>query len=202
MFSKFVDSVRSYDTYEWKKTNNIEAKKLNMYLYMLGMDYFCNRYINEITTGSSTDVIVGSEDVKVILETKLQNEKKIINSITPDDIYTLNINGYMIAFSFPVFGANVSELGNTFLSNYPEYDFFACMSLGNKESQFQFRSCSNDLDLGVYVAAPLNGGGHPKAAGCPVPETMIDNIMNMIIDHLSSIESKDSVLNTTNADTE
>lgn len=195
LFSKFVDAVRSYDTYEWKKTNNISAKKLNMYMYMLGMDYFCNKYIEEITSGTATDIIIGSDDVKVILETKLQNEKNIINAITPEDIYTLNINGFTIAFTFPIFGANVSEFGNTFLAKYPQYDFFASISFGNKESTLQFRSCKDDLNLGLYIAAPLGGGGHPKAAGCPVPENITTSIMDMVVNFLSNIESKSDIMN-------
>ena len=47
---KFVELVRQYDTWEWKnKYNNIDAKKLNDLLYILGREKFVNLILKKIT---------------------------------------------------------------------------------------------------------------------------------------------------------
>ena len=47
---------------------------------------------------------------------------------------------------------------------HPEYDFMVSFDLSNYGT-FQFRTIKNDINLGGSIAAPLGGGGHPKAAG-------------------------------------
>lgn len=188
LLSLFVDTVRSYDTYEWKQTNNIDAIKLNKFFWFIGMDLFCNRYIDALKKNDNTeDIILADGDLKYIINSKIELEKKIIDSITPADVFTFNVRGYKVAFSFPIFGASASELGNQFLTRYaPEYDIFVSMSITNDRGTFQFRTIRPDLNLGKDIAIPLGGGGHPKAAGAPVPEFIVTEIIDMVINHLNS----------------
>lgn len=183
--AEFVDTIRSYDTYEWKETNNINAKKLNTLFTLLGMERFCEQYIKRITTDESSDII-SIEDIKFV-EAKLENEQRIIDSVTPDDVYHIDIHGLKTAFVLGGFGVNVSELSYQFLTKYPEFDVFASFSLW-RGGEFQFRTIRDDLDIGKDIAAPIGGGGHPKAAGAPLGEEIREHIVNMLINKMNSVE--------------
>lgn len=180
---KLVDTIRSYDTYEWKQTNNLEAKKLNTLFYLMGINNFCERYVsriikNEITTCS--DILLVDNDLKFVIDEKIRREQKIINCITPDDICELNVKGYKVAFSFPVIGASVSELGNQFLIKYPEYDIFMGFHVNNNDGiSVSFRSIKEDVDVSK-IASMIGGGGHIKAAGASLNNYLKDIIINTI----------------------
>lgn len=183
--AEFVDTIRSYDTYEWKETNNINAKKLNTLFTLLGMERFCEQYIKRITTDDSSDII-SIEDIKFV-EAKLENEQRIIDSITPDDVYHTEVNGFKTAFALGGFGVNVSELSHQFLTKYPEFDIFANFTLFSGGGLFSFRTIRDDLDIGKDIAVPIGGGGHPKAAGAPLGEEIREHIVNMLINKMNSV---------------
>ena len=181
----FVDTVRSYDTYEWKETNNIHAKKLQTLFILLGMERFCEQYIKRITSDKYKDIsdMVSIEDIKFV-DAKLENEQRIIDSITPDDVYHMNIRGLNTAFILGSFGAPISELAYQFLHKYPDFDMFAGFNLW-RGGEFSFRCIREDLDLGKDIALPLGGGGHPMAAGASISEELRDKIVDLIFAELN-----------------
>lgn len=179
VLSSLVFAIRSYDTYEWKSTNNMTAKKLQTLFFMLGMENFCNRYIERITENiiPSTDLI-GKHDLEFI-DAKLMQEQKTIDSITKECVVDCKIFDYNAAFlMFPV-GANISEVAYQFLKKYPEYDVFASFTLA-RGGEFSFRTQREDINVGL-LAERINGGGHPKASGAPVPESIKELFLNKLI---------------------
>lgn len=180
-----VDKIRLWDTYEWKKVNDIVARKLNIFFKFIGMEIFCDRYIKELIDGDKTDPILADGDLRFVIDQKIETENQVIDSITPDDMFTLDIRGHKTAFTFPVYGCDVSEFGNRFLEKFPEYDMFAYMGISNQKGFFSFRTTKEDFDTGKEIAVPIGGGGHPKASGAPIPEDIVFNIVNMAFDHLN-----------------
>lgn len=184
ILGELVDTIRSYDTYEWKQTNNLKAKKLNTLFYLMGIDNFCERYINRIIKNeirTSSDVLLVDDDLKFVIDEKIRREQKIINCVTPDDICELNIKGYKVAFSFPIIGASVSELGNQFLIKYPEYDIFMGFQVNNNEGiSISLRSIKDNIDVSK-IASMIGGGGHIKAAGASLNTYLKDTIINTIV---------------------
>lgn len=185
LLSEFVDTVRSYDTYEWKNTDNITARKLQILYTLLGMEIFCEYYIKRIMNDDSSDLIK-NEDSKFI-DAKLDNEQRIIDSVTPDDVYHITVRGYKTAFTLGGFGINVSELAHQFLNKYKEFDIFASFSLW-RGGEFSFRTIRDDLDLGKDISTPIGGGGHPKASGAPLGDELRNEILNMLINHINKPE--------------
>jgi oligoribonuclease NrnB/cAMP/cGMP phosphodiesterase (DHH superfamily) len=180
--AEFVDAVRSYDTYEWKSTDNMVAKKLQILFSLLGMEIFCNYYINRFINDDSR-YIIKDEDSKFV-NAKLDNEQRIIDSITPDDVFHIDIRGYKTAFTLGGFGVNTSELAHQFLNKYKEFDIFVSFSLW-RGGEFQFRTLRDDLDLGKDIATPIGGGGHPKASGAPLGDELRDEILKILINKLN-----------------
>lgn len=180
--AEFVDSVRSYDTYEWKATNNITAKKLQTLFTLLGLDTFCKCYVEKFVTDKSYDII-SAEDIKFV-NAKLDNEQRIIDSVTPNDVYQFELRGLKCAFTLGGFGVNISELSYQFLSKYPEFDMFVGFNLW-KGGEFSFRCIRDDLDLGKDIASPIGGGGHPKAAGAAIDEDFREEIVQMLLNYMN-----------------
>lgn len=184
LFSDLVDNIRSYDTYEWKEKDNITAKKLQTLFFLLGMDRFCARYINRIKNEDNTSNydIIDSTDMEFI-DAKLEAEKRVIDSIGVDDVYDVSVKGLRAAFILSSAGANISELSHQFLSKHPEFDMFIGFSF-YRGGEYSFRCIRDDLDTGADIAAPIGGGGHPKASGAPIPEEVRNNIISILISNI------------------
>lgn len=171
----FVDTVRSYDTYEFKETNNIIARQLQVLFVLLGMDRFCNKYISKLmAVGPNTHMemkdlkkeLISENDMEFV-SAKLDNEKNIIDTFTPDNVVTLYAKGFKIAFIYWPSYANTSELCNRFLEKYKDYDIFITFTLNDHGGEFSLRTLRENIKLGEDICNNMGGGGHPKAAGFP-----------------------------------
>lgn len=179
LIEKFVDTVRSYDTWEWKSTNNILAKKLNALLYLLGMDRFCNRYTTRLAdTNNGYDLIIPSD--MEFVDAKLSNEQDAIDKFDDKRIIPINVRNMHGALLIGNIGANFSDFGNQFCENHPEYDFICKFTL-NDYGRYEFRCTRDDINLGEVLAAPMGGGGHPKAAGAIMSEESRFDIIDIIV---------------------
>lgn len=164
VLQELVDLIRSYDTYEWKDTNNTNAKKLQTLFWLLSMDRFCNRYIDIIRGSYPGNIgnVFNRADLDFI-EAKLENEQKSIdrfmstclNPNNPQDpVYSVYVRGYSCAFTVSTLGANVSELGYQFLHDHPEFDLFIQYSL--QTNTFQIRATTESgLNTGNLLRNPL-----------------------------------------------
>lgn len=192
LLSQLVENIRSYDTFEFKETGNIMAKKLQILFFLLGMDKFCDKYILRIKeTNDGTDLITPTD--MDFVDAKIEAEQKIIDSITPADIYDINIRGYRTAFLMTPTGANISELSYQFLQRYPEFEIFASFTLA-RGGEFSFRTQLEDLNLGDVIAAPIGGGGHPKASGAPVQKYIKDLLLSELVANMNGIYDKSKSL--------
>ena len=180
LLDKLIDTIRSYDTFEWKETNNLDAKKLNILFSLLGMEVFCNEYIARVNSDDTSDDIITDGDIKFV-NAKIDYEQRIIDGVTPDDVYRVSVNGLKTAFILGGMGVNVSELAHQFLTKYPDdFDMFASFNLW-RGGEFQFRTIKDDLDIGKDVAALIGGGGHPKAAGAPLGDEIRHELLKLLI---------------------
>lgn len=190
MFHQLVDTIRSYDTYEWKKTNNLEAKKLQTLFHLMGLEAFCEYYENALINYQLKDVsfpmpapieLIDRAFIPII-ENQLKQEQELINDfIEYGTVYPINIKGYNVALVLGVKGgANISELAVQYLNQHPEFDIMGIyMPYYNTIS---FRCVRNDINIGEEICAPIGGGGHPKAAGV----ILTDAIENAITAAFSS----------------
>ena len=77
---------------------------------------------------------------------------------------TINYRGYKGLLGYNL--GNTSILGNTFLVENPDYDFYMDI---NYRGNFSLRS-NNKLDVSKMAAEIGNGGGHPNASGGKIKE--------------------------------
>lgn len=176
---KFVDTVRAYDTFEFKQTGNMEAKRLQVLFQLLGMENFCKRYITLIN-GEISNTLINDHDMEFV-SAKINAEQERIDTFGLADIIDCNVRGHRTAFVLGTFGMNFSELAYQFLNKFKQYDIFAGFSFADG-GVFSFRTIKEDLDLGSEIAAPIGGGGHPPAAGAPI----CDELRDIFVDYLIS----------------
>ena len=170
----FQDTVRSYDTWEWKTTGNMLAKQLQTLFYLLGMDKFCKYYVDFLKFSYDPHLI--SDSHMMFVESRIEQEQRAIDDfITGNNYYDMNVAGYKTAFVLGSRGANVSEMCNQWLLKHPEYDIM-CVYLPY-DNTFSFRTVRDDINLGEDICKPIGGGGHPKAAGAPMSEEDIKTII-------------------------
>lgn len=179
----FADTIRSYDTYEFKTTNNQMAKDLMTLFTLLGMEEFCRYYYYFLLANDKARYII-SDGQMVFVKAKLDAEKRTIESITPDDVNTVYIRGHKTALLTKSVYANVSELAYVFLHKYTEYDMFIAASLANG-GKFEIRTIRDDLDTGKEIASLAGGGGHPKASGAPISQKTMDTFISNLVDQLN-----------------
>lgn len=201
---KFVNAVRSYDTFEFKSVENPDAIKLNKLFSILGMSAFCSTYEAllriENPKGNTrfSSVIdasndIGDEPIGIINPTlefvvdnslKLEREKidRVIDGIERRCMHfdaTIDDKKCIIFNLIP--DLNMSDLGAEYLTAHPEYDVFIWFDLNRKG--YSIRSIRNDVDVSK-IASRLGGGGHPRASGAAMSQKVIDDFKSKIIENL------------------
>lgn len=194
LVGKLIDSIRAYDTFEFKQTGAIIPKQLNTLFYMLGFDNFYIRYMDRILNMNSNEVI-DPQDM-MFVKARMDNEQAIIAKFIKDTvdptkqqiIFPIEINNIKVAFTYGAKGASISELGYQWLLEHPEFDAIASIMLGDKIS-FSFRAVKDDVNVNELLAIPLGGGGHPKAAGAELSEEFAGRLLYLIMNELYKANS-------------
>jgi len=167
----FTEVVRKYDTWLWKtKYNDNKPKMWNDLFYIMGRDNFINEMTNRIIINNFkfTDT-----DLKLLEYKQLEIDRYIESkskNIIEKDILNYKA-GIVFAESYH------SELGNKLAENNPHLDFIVLI---NPSTAISYRGVKDNIDLGKDIASIYNGGGHPKAAGSPLPEGLREQIIELI----------------------
>lgn len=179
----FVDTVRSYDTYEWKETNNLLAKQLQTLFILLGMETMSHRYLGKILS-KDDGPLIDVHDMEFV-EARLNREQRVIDNFIENsehNVIPLDICGFKAVFTVNVSFVGVSELAYQFLIKHPEIDCFISYDLGT--NAFSFRSAKDGVNTSQRLALPLGGGGHPRASGACLGEefknTMVDHVLQYL----------------------
>ena len=184
-FTKLVDTIRSYDTYEWKKTGNQEAKNLMALFSLLGMENFCKRYREMITAGINDGDSLITENDMLFVQAKLDREQRIIDKFGTDRVIPLKLAGYRVAFTVNVDFVNVSELAYQFLTKFgDEFDVFISFSLSTGNFAIRALDVEGGPNTQEKIAVPLGGGGHPPASGARISDEVKDEIIQKITKYL------------------
>jgi oligoribonuclease NrnB/cAMP/cGMP phosphodiesterase (DHH superfamily) len=167
----FVQIVKKYDTWLWKeKYNDDTPKKWNDLLYIYGRERFIEK-IREKLDNNTT--MLDMTDI-TLLELNQEKIDRYINDKSKL-VIEKEIQGYKAGIVFAEMYH--SELGNTLAERNPQLDFIVLI---NPSTSISYRCVKNTVDLGKDIAAIYGGGGHPKAAGSPLPINLREAIIEMI----------------------
>jgi len=167
----FVELVRRYDTYDWKKLNDLKSKELNDLFLILGTNRFYKDYdiINDKLFGNR-NALETKENFLIGLQQETTGNyiKGKLENIIP-----YKFKDYNVAV---VYAENYSsELGNTLLDIHPEFDFVAIIDIAGGIS---FRG-NGKVNL-TEIAQSFGGGGHFDASGCPLDTKIQTKILDSI----------------------
>ncbi|MED1205012.1 DHH family phosphoesterase [Heyndrickxia acidicola] len=162
---QFVELVRLYDTWEWEKNQNLEAKRLNDLFYMFSIEEFEEKMLNKLR--------MQGEFCFDELETKLLDieENRVERYIRGKkrEVYQALIHNYNAGVVHAE--SYHSELGNELSKEFPHLDYIAIIMAGRKK--ISFRTIHDHVDVSE-IAGEYGGGGHKKASGCQLtPEAFV-----------------------------
>lgn len=160
-FSEYVELVRQYDTWDWEKKKNVNAKRLNDLLFLQSIEEFEQNMIERLSKQESFSFNEFEEKLLDIEEKKTERyikrkKRELVQSFIGDKCV-----GIVYAESYH------SELGNELGKEHPHLDCIAILNMGNKK--IGFRTIHDHIDVSE-LAAKYGGGGHAKAAGCTLTQ--------------------------------
>lgn len=166
-FESFVEQVRSYDTWDWTKTGNVEAKELNSLLYIVGPRKFMDMQVDKLVGAFHNLGAVQytfNDTEKILIDMENKREEKYIQSRSEKLLtHTWTVEGkdYSVGIAFG--DQYHSTMGNQLHEKNPDLHFVAILDLnGGKAS---LRTIHDHTHVGEIAKAIAGGGGHQKAAG-------------------------------------
>lgn len=165
--SHFIELVRRWDTFEWEKIyNDIDARRMNN-LKNIYKVTFEDMFVEKI----KSDVPLFSEqDMFLILPEEERNNKYMDSKCL--EVIMKDFKGWKLGVVFA--DRCLSELGNKICKKYTEVDFAVMIDPSRSMS---IRTVK-DIDC-TELATMFKGGGHKFAAGCPYPENLKQQIIDM-----------------------
>ncbi|NPC92977.1 oligoribonuclease [Bacillus sp. WMMC1349] len=156
---QFVELVRKYDTWEWERTEDLQAKRLNDLFFMVSIDEFEEKMIRRLKENEQFSF---NEFEEKILDMEEEKIERYIRRKRREIVQTF-INGHCVGI---VYAENYhSEVGNELGKDNPHLDYIAILNPGGKK--VSLRTIHDQIDVSE-IAATFGGGGHAKASGCPL----------------------------------
>ena len=157
----FVELIRQYDTWEWEKNANERAHRLNSLLYLTSIDEFEERMVERLQGGEHFTFDDFEEKVLAMEYEKMERYLRRKKREVVQTEVSNHLAGVVYAESY------LSELGSELGKEFAHLDYIAIMNMGGR--RISFRTVHEHVDVSE-IAAKHGGGGHVKAAGCPLTE--------------------------------
>ncbi|GIN43633.1 MULTISPECIES: DHH family phosphoesterase [Bacillus] len=158
---QFVELVRLYDTWEWEQTDALEAKRLNDLFFMVSIDEFEEKMVRRL---KESDAFSFDEFEVKILDMEEEKIERYIRRKRREIVQTF-INAHCVGIVHAE--SYHSEVGNELGKTYPHLDYIAILNMGGKK--VSLRTIHDETDVSE-IAGTFGGGGHAKAAGCPLTD--------------------------------
>lgn len=175
---EIVKNTNDYDVWLWSTNGNLEAKRMNDLMYLIGIDEMLDYLHSQIKGDSIAERMKDKYDF--MLEMRDREYKHYLESSNK----SLNVCKYG-EYNVGVVMAErfISELGNDLAKLHPELDFIAIL---NMRSGLSLRGVK-DIDLGVVAKEigsklELSGGGHPKASAVSLTSDYKLNFLSNIFE--------------------
>ncbi|SCA86140.1 hypothetical protein BGLY_2317 [Bacillus glycinifermentans] len=158
---QFVELVRLYDTWEWEEAGVLEAKRLNDLFFMVSIDEFEEKMIRRL---KENDEFSFDEFEEKILDMEEEKIERYIRRKRREIVQTF-IHGHCVGIVHAE--SYHSEVGNELGKEFPHLDYIAILNMGGKKASL--RTIHDETDVSE-IAGTFGGGGHAKAAGCPLTD--------------------------------
>lgn len=170
LIKRFVEDTRAYDTWDWVKSNNVEANDLNKLFGIVGIDTYISKMVDKLRNNNKD---IFDETDKYLIELNTQEENKLIE-LSDKSLIIREKDGLKFGI---VFGNKfLSIIGNTLCNRHPELDYM--LLIDPLEKKVSLRSVRIDVSK---VAESYGGGGHKYAAGFSLNKEIFKSLLKIII---------------------
>ena len=173
-FKTYTEYVRLDDTWDWAKTNNKEATKLSDLLRIWGRDNYIENYVNFLKNNKE---FYYTPEQKYILEVEEDRTKRYLEE-TEKTMFHATLNGRKCGIVF-------AEQHRSLLGNYlaEKYSYLIdYVIIINMQQGISFRASKDDVNL-TEIASIYGGGGHKKASGAPMDNSLKREVIKLILNN-------------------
>lgn len=167
----YSELIRLSDTWDWVKTNNLEAKKLNDLHDILGRENYIEYFV-EFFKNNKTFYFTPEQ--KFLLKIEEQRIQRYLEE-SEKTMFHATLCGKKCGVVFAE--QNRSLLGNYLAEKYSHMvDFIVII---NMQQGISFRSVKDEINV-AEIASVYGGGGHFKASGCPMDNSLKKEVIKLI----------------------
>lgn len=169
----YTELVRLSDTWDWAKTNNQDANKLSDLLNILGREEYILTF---------TDFLKSNQEFKFtdsqlyLLEVEQKRIKRYLEE-SEKTMFHATLCGHPCGIVF-------AEQHRSLLGNYLAEKYSYCIDfvvLINMQQGISFRCNKDNVNVGE-IATIYGGGGHVKASGAPMDNSLKKEIIKIILE--------------------
>lgn len=177
---EYTEHVKNLDIWLWQEKNDIIAKQLGDLFDIYGK----NRYIDEMYKKLKKKKFKLGKLENKILEIE---QDKIDRYITKKEKEMIILEYENLKTGLIFCEKYKSEMGNRLSVLHPELDFITMINLAGGIS---FRT-NKDIDLTI-IAEKLNGGGHKRACGAPIPNELKEEFIKELFKGCEILENQEN----------
>lgn len=168
---ELVQLINEYDTWSWESNNNINAKRLNDLMKLIGPEAFINIFTENNQVPNVFEVLEKYKEILDINQKQIDNYINTKNKLLQKRIFNNNKIGIVFA------DMHLSELGNQLCKLNKDIDYVMMYNM----STCSLRTIRNDIDLSK-IANSFGGGGHKKASGFVCPPNKVQNFIKNLLE--------------------
>lgn len=170
--STYTELIRQSDTWDWVKTNNLESKKLNDLHDILGRDKYIEYFVEFFKKNKN---FYFTPEQEYILKIEQDRIKRYLEE-TEKTMFHATLCGRRCGIVFAE--SNRSLLGNYLAQKYSNIIDFVVII--NMQQGLSFRSIKDDVNVAEF-ASIYGGGGHVKASGAPMDNSLKKEVIKLIL---------------------
>lgn len=171
-FRTYTELVRLSDTWDWARENNLDANKLSDLLSILGREEYIDTYVDFLKNNTEFFFL---DKHKYLLEVEEKRIKRYLEE-TERTMFHANLCGHQCGIVF-------AEQHRSLLGNYLAEKYAYCIDfvvMINLQQGLSFRCIKDDINVGE-IATVFGGGGHVKASGAPMDNSLKREVLKLIL---------------------
>lgn len=169
----YTELVRLSDTWDWAKTNNQDANKLSDLLNILGREEYILTFTDFL---KSNQKFKFTDSQLYLLEVEQKRIKRYLEE-SEKTMFHATLCGHPCGIVF-------AEQHRSLLGNYLAEKYSYCIDfvvLINMQQGISFRCNKDNVNVGE-IATIYGGGGHVKASGAPMDNSLKKEIIKIILE--------------------
>lgn len=171
-FRTYTELVRLSDTWDWARENNLDANKLSDLLSILGREEYIDTYVDFLKNNTEFFFL---DKHKYLLEVEEKRIKRYLEE-TERTMFHATLCGRPCGIVF-------AEQHRSLLGNYLAEKYAYCIDfvvMINLQQGLSFRCNKDNVNVGE-IATVFGGGGHVKASGAPMDNSLKREVLKLIL---------------------